>query len=85
MVSQVEALGATVTALDLGCEYRALIAFCEGLAEQIDLHPDRASLWREYRPALERLLVLGDVADDDQASFLNLVRTPVRDPETPGA
>ena len=78
MVSQAAALQNTIEALDLKPEHEALVAFCEGLAEAIDLDPGRASLWREYRPAVERLLSLGEVAEDDgQAALLELVSTPV--------
>lgn len=78
MVSQAEALRSTVEMMDLKPEHTALIACCEGLAEQIDLHPERATLWREYRPAVEFLLsVAEDGADDGQTAFLELVRSPV--------
>lgn len=80
MVSQVAELRKTVEALELGGEHAALVAYCEGLAETIDEHPERATLWREYRPALETLLRVGEVArDDGQAALLELVRTPVGD------
>ncbi len=85
MVSQVEALAESVAALNLKPEHRALVAYCEGIADALDAHPDRASLWREYRPALEILLVVGEVGESDgQAAFLELVSTPVRDSEKAG-
>ncbi len=68
-----------VEILNLRPDRGALVAYCEGLAEQIDLHPDRASLWREYRPALELLMNAGEMEDDGQAALLQLVRTPMGD------
>lgn len=80
MVSQVEGLEATIAALDLAPEHEALMAYCRGLAAVVDAHPDRASLWREYRPALELLVGAGERAEDDgQAALLHLVSTPVGD------
>lgn len=80
MVSQVAALRAAIEALDLGDEHAALVAYCEGLAETIDEHPERASLWREYRPALEILLRVGEsAADDGEKALLALVRPPMVD------
>ncbi len=64
--------------IEFGVECGALVAYCEGLAEVIDEHPERASLWREYRPALEMLVRLAEVEDDDgSAALLELVRAPV--------
>lgn len=77
MVSQLDALHETVEALNVRDEHAALVAYCEGLAEVLDAYPDRASLWREYRPALELLLSVGEGADDGEAAFLELVRSPV--------
>jgi hypothetical protein len=78
MVSQVEALERTIGVLSLGQEHDALVAYCLGLATALDEHPDRASLWREYRPALELLGRVGEGADDDgEGSLLQLVRTAV--------
>lgn len=85
MVSQRAELRKTVEALTLGEEHAALVAYCEGLAEALDEFPERATLWREYRPALELLLRVGEVAEDDgQATFLALVRTSVGDAEEAG-
>lgn len=79
---QVEALREAVKALDIRPEHGALVAYCEGIASVIDEHPERATLWREYRPALEMLLTVGEVASDDgQAALLELVSTPVGDPK----
>lgn len=83
MVNQAAAMKKTIAALDLRDELAALVAYCEGLAEAIDSDPGRASLWREYRPAIEALIRLGEVEDDEgQAALLELVRTPVRDTKT---
>ena len=79
MVSQLDALHATIEALGLRDEHSALVAYCEGLAEVIDEHPERATLWREYRPALEILARVGETNEDDgSAQLLELVRTPIR-------
>jgi hypothetical protein len=78
MVSQSEALARTLGVLSLGPEHDALVAYCAGLAAALDDHPDRASLWREYRPALEMLARANEGGvDDGQAALLELVRTPV--------
>ncbi len=77
VTSQVEALRRVVEVLELGPEFGALVAYCVGLAEVIDQHPERATLWREYRPAIELLLHVGESGEDDgAASLLQLVRTP---------
>lgn len=84
-MSQLEALRKTVESMTLGAEHGALVAYCEGLAEVIDDHPERASLWREYRPAVEMLISLGVADEDDgQAALLELVRTPVGDKKKTG-
>lgn len=84
MVSQAEALREALETLNLGPEYGPLVAYCEGIAEIIDDHPERATLWREYRPALEALIAAGDSeVDDGQARLLELVRTPVRNGKKP--
>lgn len=78
MVSQLEALRSTLAAMDIKPEHQALAAYCEGLAEVLDEHPERATLWREYRPALELLATVGVAGEDDgQAALLELVRTPM--------
>ncbi len=85
MVSQTDALAETVEALNLRPEHRALIAYCEGLAAALDEYPERATLWREYRPALELLLVIGEASESDgQAALLQLVSTPARDASKAG-
>ena len=83
---QADALRETVSGMELKPEHGALVAYCEGLAEQIDLHPERATLWREYRPAVEFLISLADVDEEDgQAAFLELVRSPVGDKAKSGS
>lgn len=86
MVSQLAALRTALESLQLGPEHGALVAYCEGLAEVIDAHPERATLWREYRPALELLARLGEVEEDDgQTGFLRLLSTAVGDSEGSGS
>lgn len=82
MVSQAAALAETVEHLNLRPEHRALVAYCEGLAAALDEYPSRATLWREYRPAIELLLEVGEASDDGEAALLELVSTPVRNAET---
>lgn len=85
-VSQLGAVREMIAALDLRPEHRGLVAYCEGLAEVIDQRPGQATLWAEYRPALEALLAAGEVQEDDgQTDLLRLVRTPVGDPKKSGA
>ncbi len=58
----------------------ALLALARGLAAAVDVDPDNAALWREYRAAVTALSEVGtdsDVDDDTQA-FLLALRTPVR-------
>ncbi len=85
MVSQAEALAETVEHLNLRPEHRALVAYCEGLAAALDEYPARATLWREYRPAIELLLVVGEASESDgEAALLELVSTPVRNSKKAG-
>lgn len=58
----------------------ALVALARGLAAAVDVAPDNAALWREYRAAVTALSEVGsdsDVDDDTQA-FLLALRSPVR-------
>lgn len=67
-------------------EHAAVVELVRGLAAAVDEYPDRASLWREYRGAIEQLAqaaAVGEVEDDGQAAFLELVRTPLGDAEKP--
>src|ERR1039457_921311 len=83
--SQVEACQATIDALELGPEDEALKAYCLGLAEVLDQRPGQATLWAEYRPALELLRIVGDSdADAGNAVLLDLVRTAVGNTENSG-
>lgn len=85
MVSQSEALAESLEALDLRPEHAALVGYCRGLAAAIDQFPSRATLWREYRPAIELLLAAGEGAESDgEARLLELVSTAVRHPEKAG-
>lgn len=85
MVSQADALEASIEALSLRPEHAALIGYCRGLAAALDEYPSRATLWREYRPALELLLAVGEGAESDgEAQLLELVSTAVRHAEKAG-
>ena len=78
--SQAEACRLVVEVLELGPEYGALTAYCQGLAEVIDQRPGQATLWAEYRPALELLISAGDTGvDESHAQLLELVRSSVGD------
>lgn len=48
----------------------AQIAICQSLADAVDLDPDNASLWREYRAAETALRVAND---DNQDEFSSLI------------
>jgi hypothetical protein len=68
-------------ALDLGERYAGLVSYCMQMAMLIDGHPTSTTLRREYRPALLRLIALGDSQppdDDELDAFLRSVRTPTR-------
>jgi hypothetical protein len=63
-------------------EHAAVVELVRGLAAAVDKHPDRPTLWREYRVAIERLAqatAIGDEEGDGRAAFLELVRTPLGD------
>jgi len=85
MVSQRAGLKRALEAMDLGPEHAALVAYCEGMAAQLDHDPTNGALWREYRPALVLLMSLGETESDGQAALVELVRPPVRHTEAPGA
>jgi hypothetical protein len=48
----------------------ALIAICQSLADAVDLDPDNASLWREYRAAESALRATDDQTQDEFTSLL---------------
>lgn len=79
--SNVAGLERTLRALEarLGDEHEALVALARGLAAAVDVAPESAALWREYRAAVAALSeagAAGDV-DDDTQSFLRSMRVPV--------
>lgn len=64
-------------------EHAVLVEVARSLARAVDMQPDNASLWREYRAALAYLFdaVSDDGPSDEFASFLDAIRTPgVRPP-----
>ncbi len=63
----------------LGDEHVALVQACRSLADAIDADPDNASLWREYRGALEDLDSLTRAEDDAFESLYERLRAPMGD------
>ena len=67
---------------------RALVVAAEQLAEQLDdpAQSSRASLWKEYGAALERLRAVGSSEPDGLADLLaDLGATEMGDPKATGA
>ena len=63
----------------------ALVAGFLALAAAVDDNPGSPVLWREYRGFIDAVRKVGcDVADDDTAQFLELVRTPVGNAKVSG-
>lgn len=71
-----EAVDQTVGALQsdgrLKPEHAALVTMVQGLASSVDEEPQNASLWREFRAALETLRQIGleDENDQDEISLI---------------
>lgn len=47
-------------------EHAAVVTMVQGLASSVDEEPQNASLWREFRAALETLRRIGLEGQDDQ-------------------
>lgn len=89
MASNLKAAQGVVTALRVAGrikpEYEAHAELVEYLANQMDISESNASLAKEYRMALDRLIDMSSASlkDDDATSehehFVNEVRTEIRD------
>lgn len=69
-----QAIEQTLTALRLAGRLEqvnsAQIAMCQSLADAVDLDPDNASLWREYRAAEASLRATDDNTKDEFTALL---------------
>ena len=71
-----EAVDQTIGAMEsdgkLKPEHAALVTMVQGLASSVDEEPQNASLWREFRAALETLRQIGleDEQDEDEISAI---------------
>ena len=65
-----EAVDQTIGALQsdgkLRPEHAALVTMVQGLASSVDEEPQNASLWREFRAALETLRQIGLEGEEDE-------------------
>jgi phage-related baseplate assembly protein len=87
--AMVEAVGTR-----LRSDHDALVEAARGLAKAVDDEPllalfqnrsQNAALWKEYRSAVEAVLLIGDAEEDDgQAALLSLVRPEMGDAEDTG-
>lgn len=70
MTTNFEAVQQTIGALTsdgkLRPEHSAVVAMVEGLASSVDEEPGNASLWREFRAALETLRQIGLEGEQDE-------------------
>lgn len=59
----------------------ALVGLCRGLAAAVDVQPQTAALWKEYREALTALRSAGNERDTDAfGDLLAELRSSVGDP-----
>lgn len=58
-------------------EHAATVQMVESLALAVDSDPGNASLWREFRAALDSLMRIGEVNDADQDE-INLIISALR-------
>ena len=61
----------------------ARVTAAQALADAVDCEPTNASLWREYRAALETLRQAGDGGTDEFAELLNALSAEVGDAPQP--
>jgi hypothetical protein len=75
------AIEATIGALQAGGlitdTNAARVAAAQALADAVDTDPTNASLWREYRAAVETLLAQTDAGTDEYAALLSALSAPV--------
>lgn len=84
MGANAAAIDATIAALEaegrLTEAHASLVETARQLARAVDVAPDNASLWREYRAAQASLMEAESGGDDDDVqTFLLALRTPVGD------
>lgn len=73
-MTQRRALEATTAESDVP---EALLELALGLADAVDLDPGNASLWREYRAAVDSVMeVVNGSPDDSVAAFRLAIVTP---------
>jgi hypothetical protein len=60
-------------------EHAAVVTMVQGLASSVDEEPQNASLWREFRAALETLRRIGLEGQDDQDE-ISLIIAALRGP-----
>ena len=76
-----EAVEQTVGALQsdgkLRPEHAALVTMVQGLASSVDVEPQNASLWREFRAALETFRERNGQSDNVSWEILESARHPV--------
>ena len=85
-MTQVDSLAATIEALAAAGRLEAIdaatVAVAQGLAAAVDADPTNASLWREYRAAVETLRGVGADSSSDDAfaqALAAIMRPEVRD------
>ena len=69
-------------------EHAAVVTMVQGLASSVDEEPQNASLWREFRAALETLRRIGLEGQDDQDEISLIIAalrgsTAIRNGEEP--
>jgi len=57
----------------------ARVAAARALADAVDAEPGNASLWREYRAALESLSQIGSDSGDDFGKLIESLSSEIRD------
>ena len=87
-MTQVESLAETIAALRSSGRLEqvdaATVAVAQGLAAAIDADPTNASMWREYRAAVETLRGVGADSNSDDAfteALAAIMRPAVRNAE----
>ena len=87
-----EAVDQTIGAMEsdgkLRPEHAALVTMVQGLASSVDDEPHNASLWREFRAALETLRQIGLEGQEDEDEISVIIAAlrgaaQVRNPEKP--